>query len=91
MTSLPFIPPTNPSVEDCWRGVVLYGKNTASYKFALATALLELRPESGQLLKLVGMKCVRFERLTRSDALFNHSKRTIVGAEADVTQVPTFD
>jgi len=52
MTSVPFVPPTNPSVEDCWRGVVLYGKNTASYKFALATALLELRPESGQLLKL---------------------------------------
>lgn len=52
MTSLPFIPPTNPSVEDCWRGVVLYGKNTASYKFALATALLEISPKSGQLLKL---------------------------------------
>jgi len=50
MESTPFIP-ANPSVEDCWRGVVLYGRNTASYKFALATALLELNPKSGQLVK----------------------------------------
>lgn len=51
MTTTPFIP-SNPSVEDCWRGVVLYGRNTASYKLALATALLQLKPESGQLIKL---------------------------------------
>lgn len=44
--------PTSPTVEDCWRGVVLYGRNTASYKFALASALLSLKPESGQLVKL---------------------------------------
>lgn len=41
-----------PTVEDCWRGVVLYGRNTASYKFALASALLEMRPQAGQLVKL---------------------------------------
>ena len=46
-----FIPP-NPTVEDCWRGVVLYGRNTASYKFALATALFELKPQSGSLVKM---------------------------------------
>lgn len=46
-----FIPP-NPTAEDCWRGVVLYGRNTASYKFALASALLSLKPQSGQLVKL---------------------------------------
>lgn len=51
MTTTPFIP-SSPSVEDCWRGVVLYGRNTASYKLALATALLQLKPESGQLIKL---------------------------------------
>lgn len=43
---------TTPSVESCWRGIILYGRNTASYKFALATALLEIKPESGQLIKL---------------------------------------
>lgn len=51
MDSPRFIP-VDPTVEDCWRGVVLYGRNTASYKFALATALLQLRPQSGQLVKL---------------------------------------
>jgi len=51
MDRTPFIPAV-PSVEDCWRGVVLYGRNTASYKFALASALLELNPQSGQLIKL---------------------------------------
>lgn len=51
MDLTPFISDT-PSVEDCWRGVVLYGRNTASYKFALASALLEMRPHSGQLIKL---------------------------------------
>jgi hypothetical protein len=44
--------PAEPTVEDCWRGVVLYGRNTASYKFALASALLSLKPESGELVKL---------------------------------------
>jgi 5-methylcytosine-specific restriction endonuclease McrA len=31
---------------------VLYGRNTASYKFALASALLDLKPGSGELVKL---------------------------------------
>ena len=51
MDLTPFLSST-PSVEDCWRGVVLYGRNTASYKFALASALLEMRPAAGQLVKL---------------------------------------
>lgn len=51
MDAAPFIS-SAPTVEDCWRGVVLYGRNTASYKFALASALLELNPKSGQLVKL---------------------------------------
>lgn len=44
--------PVNPSVEDCWRGIILYGQNSASYKFALAESLLQLNPISGQLVKL---------------------------------------
>ncbi|WP_197506373.1 HNH endonuclease domain-containing protein [Acidovorax sp. RAC01] len=39
-------PPQNPG------RFILYGRNTASYKFALAEALLKLRPESGQLVRL---------------------------------------
>ena len=42
----------NPSLENYWRGIVLFGQNVASYKFALAEALLELRPQSGQLVRL---------------------------------------
>jgi len=51
MSSGTFIP-ANPTVEDCWRGVILYGKNSATYKFALASALLELNPRAGRLLKM---------------------------------------
>jgi 5-methylcytosine-specific restriction endonuclease McrA len=51
MTRSPFIS-VNPTVEDCWRGIILYGQNSASYKFALAESLLQLNPQAGQLLKL---------------------------------------
>lgn len=42
----------DPRIEDYWRGIVLFGRNVASYKFALAKTLLDLNPQSGQLLKL---------------------------------------
>ena len=41
-----------PLVEDYWRGIILFGTNVTSYKFALAKALLEINPQLGQLLKL---------------------------------------
>ena len=33
-----------PSLESYWRSVVLFGRNVASYKFALAESLLEIAP-----------------------------------------------
>ena len=42
----------NPQLEDYWRSIILYGRNVASYKFALAKSLLELQPQSGELVKL---------------------------------------
>jgi hypothetical protein len=42
----------DPSLEDYWGGIILYGRNVASYKFALAKSLLELNPQAGQLIKL---------------------------------------
>lgn len=33
---------TNPSLEAYWRSIILFGQNSASYKFALAKSLLEL-------------------------------------------------
>jgi len=41
-----------PQLEDYWRGIILFGRNVASYKFALAKSLLELQPTSGELIKL---------------------------------------
>lgn len=41
-----------PTLEDQWRGIILFGRNVASYKFALAKALLDLKPVDGQLIKL---------------------------------------
>lgn len=41
-----------PSAENRWRAIILLGRNTASYKFALAQALLELNREPGDLVKL---------------------------------------
>ena len=51
MTILPFVKP-DLHVEDYWRGIVLFGRNVASYKFALAASLLELKPASGDLVRL---------------------------------------
>jgi hypothetical protein len=33
---------TQPTPENYWRGIVLLGKNVATYKLALAKSLLEL-------------------------------------------------
>lgn len=41
-----------PTTDDYWRSIVLFGRNVASYKFALAKSLLEMKPTSGQLIKL---------------------------------------
>ena len=43
---------TELETSDYWRAIILFGRNVASYKFALAKTLLELKPESGQLLKM---------------------------------------
>jgi hypothetical protein len=47
----PFIP-YQPTLEDCWRGIIVLGRNVASYKFALGRALLDLHPVAGQLVRL---------------------------------------
>jgi len=48
---LPFIA-YDPTPQDYWRGIILYGRNVASYKFALGRALLDLKPIAGSLVKL---------------------------------------
>jgi len=41
-----------PSTTDQWRAIILFGRNVASYKFALARAILQLNPAAGSLVKL---------------------------------------
>ncbi|WP_230534364.1 HNH endonuclease [Microvirga roseola] len=43
---------STPSLEDNWRAVILFGKNTASYKFALGQALLSLGRNQNDLVRL---------------------------------------
>jgi hypothetical protein len=51
--------------EDYWRAIVLYGRNVQSYKFALAAALLELKPQAATLLKLEDLAPVYAKHLAR--------------------------
>jgi hypothetical protein len=41
-----------PSAENYWRAIILFGRNVASYKFALAKALYELRGHSQELIRM---------------------------------------
>lgn len=43
---------TLPTTANRWRALILLGRNTASYKFALGKALLDLNAESSDLLRL---------------------------------------
>jgi hypothetical protein len=42
----------NPSLENYWRAIILFGRNVASYKFALAKSLLEVGKQSGDIVTL---------------------------------------
>jgi hypothetical protein len=43
---------TKPSIESYWRGVILFGRNVASYKFALGKALLEFVDQGREVVTL---------------------------------------
>lgn len=42
----------DPTLEDYWRSIILFGKNVACYKFALAKSLLELAPLGKSIITL---------------------------------------
>jgi len=42
----------NPSLENCWRAIILRGRNVASFKFALAKSLLTYSDRKSELIKL---------------------------------------
>jgi hypothetical protein len=42
------------TLDSYWRAVILFGRNVASYKFALAKSLIELWPHDVSKLRLFG-------------------------------------
>lgn len=42
----------SPTLANEWRGIILFGRNVATYKFALAKSLLELKPAGGSIVRL---------------------------------------
>ena len=53
----PLMPPTafhtiTPTLDNYWRAIILFGRNVASYKFALAQALTELATGPTELIKI---------------------------------------
>jgi len=44
MTSIEVFQEEHPSLESYWRSIILFGRNVASYKFALAKSILEIAP-----------------------------------------------
>ena len=49
---MPIFYENDPSLQSYWRSIVLYGKNVASYKFALAKSLIDLKGQPNDLIKL---------------------------------------
>ena len=41
-----------PTLESCWRAIVMMGRNVASYKFALAASLIELSSRGSEFVPL---------------------------------------
>lgn len=54
-----------PTLENYWRGIILFGKNVASYKFALAHALYDLRANGSDLILLEDLAVPFSEHLCR--------------------------
>lgn len=63
-----------PSLESYWRSVILFGRNVASYKFALAKSLLEIAPTGKTTISLEELS-VPFSR-NLCEHLINAPKQT---------------
>ena len=50
-----------PTLENYWRSIILFGRNVASYKFALAKSLYDLK-DSGQTLITLDQLAVPFAK-----------------------------
>lgn len=52
MSSIEEFQQVSPSTESFWRSIILFGRNVASYKFALAKSLLEIAPTQKNVITL---------------------------------------
>ncbi len=73
-----------PSLENLWRAIILFGRNVASYKFALAKALYDLGESEKTILTLDDL-AVRYsahicEHLKRNDKQGTSEKSTFLEA-----------
>src|SRR4051812_11774024 len=41
-----------PTLDSRWRAIILFGRNVASYKFALANSLLQVKPGTAEVVRL---------------------------------------
>lgn len=55
----------DPVLENYWRGIILFGKNVASYKFALASALYDVKRDGSDLVLLDDLALPFSEHLCR--------------------------
>ena len=44
-----------PTLENYWRSIILFGRNVASYKFALGKSLLELAKQQKEIIPLLDL------------------------------------
>jgi hypothetical protein len=52
LPSMPNFIDIQPTLENYWRSVILFGRNVASYKFALGKSLLELAQQQKEVISL---------------------------------------
>ena len=58
-----------PNLENYWRSIILFGRNVASYKFALAKALYDLKDSGDSVISLEQL-AVPFSRHTEKRQQF---------------------
>ncbi len=79
----------HPSLDSFWRAVVLFGRNVASYKLALAHALLEVGAEGKDLVSLDELAMPYARRLC--DHLTDHDKQGTFGSSRFVDACRAFN
>lgn len=67
-----------PTRENYWRGIILFGKNVASYKFALAHALYDLNSHQSELVSLEDLAGPFSQHICRH--LLGEAKQTTAGS-----------